>query len=142
MAKIVSLTTHLSAKQRDVVLLMAQGVSHRQISQTTGVALQTLYNWRSANPAFRQELARLQEHLYEEGVRGLKGLVQEATSTLCSVMTSSDARDADRIAAARTVLQFAVGPEPGERAGDVEDENEFGGLAQQIIEIVRSASAP
>ena len=141
MAKIVSLSAHLTAKQRDVVLLMAQGMSHRQISEKTGIALQTLYNWRSANTAFRKELAALQKHLYEEGIRALQGLMQEATSTLCSVMADSGARDADRIAAARAVLQYAVGSELGDRTAHADEEEEFDGLAQQIVEIVRSGNA-
>lgn len=140
MAKIVSLSGHLSAKQREVVLLIAQGISYKSISETTGVAVQTLYNWRSANPAFRRELVRLQEQLYEEGIRALHGLVHEATSTLGSVMTNPDARDSDRIAAARAVLQFATGSGPEERSGEALDEEEFGNLAQQVIEIVRLGS--
>lgn len=141
MAQIVNLSARITAKQRDVLLLMAQGESYRAISETTGVALQTLYNWRSANTAFRRELVRLQEHLYAEGIRGLRGLLHEATSTLRAVMTDSSTRDADRIAAARTVLQFAVAVEPEARSDDIGDEFDFSDLAEQIVEIVRSRNA-
>lgn len=140
MADVVSLCTHLTAKQRDVLLLMAQGVSYKTISEVTGIAVQTLYNWRSGNADFHRELSRLQEHLYAEGVSCLRGLLHEATSTLSSVMTSPTARDADRIAAARTVLQFAGSSEPAAGTGDDEQDRDFRGLAEQIADIVRKGN--
>ena len=141
MGQIVSISDHLSAKQRDALLLMAQGSAFKEIAERTGVAIQTLYNWKSSDHRFRDELSRLQQRLYDDGIDALRGLVHEATATLGAVMSNPSARDSDRISAARTVLQFAVTAEVGERDERDEDEREFRQLASEISRLARSANA-
>lgn len=141
MGQLVEIADHLAGKKREAFLLMARGMSCREISEQTGLAVQTLYNWRSADPAFRSELARLQRDLYDEGVGALRGLVQDATATLCSVMSNPAARDVDRIGAARTVLQLAMSAQDG-RSPDVdEDDREFRDVADELARLVRTGNA-
>lgn len=140
MAEILDIAYHLSAKQREALQLMASGLALRQVAERTGVAMQTLYNWRSSHATFRRELELVQRQLHDEGMHALRGLVHEATATLASVMASPNSRDSDRIAAARTVLQFC---NSGETAGedgcrDPED-GEFLAVAEDIARLVRAA---
>ena len=142
MAEILDIALHLTAKQREALQLMAAGLALRQVSERTGVAIQTLYNWRSSHATFRLELDLVQRRLHEEGLNALRGLVHEATATLAGVMASPNSRDSDRIAAARTVLQFCS---PGDTAspgsGPDSEDAEFLEVAEDIARLVRAADA-
>lgn len=141
MGDLVEMQEHLKGKRREALFLMARGLSCKEISGQTGLAVQTLYNWRSADPAFRSELTRLQRELFEEGIGALRGLVQQATATLCSVMSNPVARDADRVGAARTVLQFAMSAQDGRNPDLDEDDREFRDVADELARLVRAGNA-
>lgn len=138
MGDLVEMQEHLKGKRHDALLLMARGVSCKQISQQTGIAVQTLYNWRSSDPAFRSELSGLQRKLYAQGIDALHGLVREAVESLSSVMRDPAARDADRIAAARTVLQFAMSAQDDQGSDGDEDDREFREVADELARLVRA----
>lgn len=141
MAEILDIASHLTAKQREALQLMAAGLALRQVSERTGVAVQTLYNWRSSHEAFRRELDLVQRQLHEEGLQALRGLVHEATATLAGVMADSDSRDSDRIAAARTVLQFcSLGGAASQESGRDSEDAEFLSVAEDIARLVRAAN--
>jgi hypothetical protein len=137
MGDLVEMQEQLAGKRHEAVLLMASGLSCKQISQQIGIAVQTLYNWRSADPAFRAELTRLQRKLYD----ALRGLVREAVESLSSVMSDPAARDSDRIAAARTVLQFAMSAQHGDNPDIGEDDREFREVADELARLVRAGHA-
>jgi len=141
MGDLVEMQEHLKGKRHDALLLMARGVSCKQISQQTGIAVQTLYNWRSGDPAFRAELSGLQRQLYAQGIDALHGLVREAVESLASVMGDPATRDSDRIAAARTVLQFAMSAKDGRSLDVDEDELEFREVADELARLVRAGHA-
>jgi hypothetical protein len=141
MGDLVEMQEQLAGKRHEAVLLMASGLSCKQISQQIGIAVQTLYNWRSADPAFRAELTRLQRKLYAEGIDALRGLVREAVESLSSVMSDPAARDSDRIAAARTVLQFAMSAQHGDNPDIGEDDREFREVADELARLVRAGHA-
>lgn len=141
MGDIVGLEDRVNGKRREALLLMARGLSCPQVSERTGLAVQTLYNWRSSDPAFRVELSRLQRELYGEGVDALRGLVREAVESLSYVMSDPAARDSDRIAAARTVLQFAMSAQDGRSPDLDQDDREFREVADELARLVRAGHA-
>jgi hypothetical protein len=106
------LAARLSPQQRRAILLLAEGVTPGEVAERLGASRQTVYNWRSGHPGFRQALAELQAAQYLAGREALQGLLQEAAHTLGAIMANTAARDADRIAAARTVLQFGLSEPP------------------------------
>lgn len=141
MAEILDIASHLTAKQREALQLMAAGLALRHVSERTGIAVQTLYNWRSSHEAFRRELGMVQRQLHEEGLQALRGLVHEATATLAGVMGNPDSRDSDRIAAARTVLQFcSPGGAASQESGRDPEDAEFLLVAEDIARLVRAAN--
>lgn len=139
MGDLVEMQEHLKGKRQEALLLMARGVPCTQISKQTGIATQTLYNWRSADSAFRAELAGLQRKLFAEGVAALHGLVREAVESLAGVMGDPAARDSDRISAARTVLQFSMLAREGLDSQVDEDDREFREVAEELAQLVRAA---
>lgn len=140
MGQVLDISAHLSARQREVLLLLARGMSVGEVAGQTKVAVQTIYNWKSGDAGFRRELARLQDCLFDEGVESLRGLVHTATATLGEIMVTSEARDADRIAAARTVLQFAMSAQDGRSADVDEDDREFREVADELARLVRTGN--
>jgi len=96
----------LTAKQRRGVLLLAAGETPAEVAKKLGVSKGTVYNWKSQNQEFQRELDLTNMRLYEQGIAELRALVFFATGSLRSVLLSQDTADRDRIAAARTVLQY------------------------------------
>lgn len=139
MGELVDISDHLRGKRQEALLLMARGLSCKQVSDQTGIPIQTLYNWRSSESTFRAELARLQRALYAEGVGALCGLVRQAAESLAGVMNDSAAKDGDRIAAARTVLQFAMTSRTGSPVEVDQEDAEFRSIATELAQLVRAA---
>jgi hypothetical protein len=138
---VLELSGHLSSKQREVLLLLARGNSPSVAASKANVAVQTIYNWKSCNPEFRLELERLQNRLYQEGVGSLRSLVHQAAATLREIMSRDAARDSDRIAAARTVLQFAMSAQDGGDPDVGEDDREFRDVVEELAKLVRTGHA-
>lgn len=113
----------LTAKQRRAILLLAFGSPPAEVALEVGVATGTVYNWKSQHVEFQAELEAAQVRVQIEGARQLKCLVAEAASSLRSILICPTAADRDKIAAARTVLQFSdsmksiESPEPVEQGG-------------------------
>ena len=142
MGEVVEFSEALSAKQRECALLMAQGCSCRQTAELTGLAVQTLYNWRSGHADFRQELRRLQNRVYAEGVEQIRSLVGQATETLRVIMADPDAAHRDKLAAARAVLDYAgVSPEVATEFPDEPVDEEFEALFAKVQAVIGEADA-
>lgn len=141
MGDLVDFSEALSQKQRDAMLLMAQGLSCPEISEQLGVAAGTLYNWKSQNAEFRLALRRLQSQLFAEGVNNLRGLVGQATATLANILADAAARDTDKLAAARLVLQYA-GVDGGEQGQvrEPEPDETFAQAAAEIAAFLRKGT--
>lgn len=106
MGELVSFNKMLSQKQRQGILLLAEGFTPAQVGKKLNVAAKTISNWKCA-PDFRAELDTIQRQFFAEGVSQLRALVGQATATLRTVMADKSASHRDKIAAARTVYQFA-----------------------------------
>lgn len=106
MVQLVSFNEKLSQKQRQALLLLAEGQTPSEAGKRLNIAGKTVSNWK-CSPDFRAELDAIQRQLFAEGVSQLRALVGLATTTLRSVMADEAATHRDRITAARTVYQFA-----------------------------------
>lgn len=104
--QLVSFNETLSQKQRQAILFLAEGSTPAETGKKLNVAAKTISNWKCSRD-FRAELDAVQRQLFAEGVSQLRALVGQATATLRSVMADVSATHRDRIAAARTVYQFA-----------------------------------
>lgn len=96
----------LRERERIAVELLAQGKTCREISRQLGITERALYNIRRKPIVQRAVYARQQELLDESAGQGIN-VVGQAVSTLTEIMNNPEARDADRIAASRALMQGA-----------------------------------
>lgn len=96
----------LTTRQRLAVDLLARGHTCRHVARELGVTERTIHTYRK-KPAVMKAILRAQEDIMSEG--GSRGVstVPEAVETLTAIMTDSTARDADRIAASRALMNGA-----------------------------------
>jgi len=104
--ELVSFNEALSQKQRQAILLLAEGYTPAEVGKKLHVASKTVSNWKCSRD-FRAQLDAIQRQFFVEGVSQLRALVGQATATLRMVMADESATHRDKIAAARTVYQFA-----------------------------------
>jgi hypothetical protein len=139
MGEVINLDETLNSRQQVAVLLLAQGHSYADASERAKVSIGTLYNWKSQNTAFRSQLETLQRQLYTEGVKNLQALVGQATETLRAAMAADDSSYRDKIAAARTVYQYAgLDMTPVDTGPDTAEDENFEATFNELAELVRS----
>ncbi len=132
MGELVNFNEALSQKQRQAILLLAEGHTPSEVGKNLNIAAKTVSNWK-CDKAFRAQLNLVQRQFFAEGVSQLKALVGQATATLRAVMADKSATHRDQIAAARTVYQFANLDDARADTGDQEaDEPLFEAVCQEI----------
>jgi transposase-like protein len=96
----------LTPRQRLAVDLIARGHTVRHIARELNVTERTIHNYRR-KPTVMKAVLRAQEDLMTEG--GSRGVstVPEAVETLTAIMNDEDARDSDRIAASKALMNGA-----------------------------------
>ena len=141
MGDVVEIGAALTAKQQQGLLLLAEGLSCGEVAARLKLSPQTIYNWRSSDAKFRRELDLLQRDQYEAGLRALRSSVYQAATLLSQVMSDPAARDSDRIAAARTVLQFGgAAATLADPSSDEAPDEMFEAVAEEIAQLVKAGA--
>lgn len=96
----------LTTRQRLAVDLLARGHTSRYVARELNVSERTIHTYRK-KPAVMTAILRAQEEIMSQG--GSRGIstVPEAVETLTAIMNDENARDADRIAASRALMNGA-----------------------------------
>jgi hypothetical protein len=97
----------LTPRQRLAVDLLARGHTCRHVARELGVTERTIHTYRK-KPAVMTAVLRAQEDYMSEGGGQGVSSVPEAVQTLTKIMNDPQARDSDRIAASRALMNGAV----------------------------------
>ncbi len=93
----------LSQEQQNAIEHLLQGKSDRAVSETVGVARQTVWEWRNRDPLFIAELNRQRSEMWKEARERLKTLANRALDVVESQLDSGDPKSS--LAAAKYILQ-------------------------------------
>lgn len=127
-------TTRLQPSPRQTLALDAlfSGLPDSEAAAAAGVCRETLYRWKTKDPAFIAERNRRQRELWESSVSVARSMIQEALVVVRRSLTSDELTPAQKLAAAERILAtFDAGAalrswaEPGEggvTAEEVADE--------------------
>jgi transposase-like protein len=96
----------LNERQRIAANFLARGTSIRETARKIGVSEKAVYNWRQ-RPAVQQAISRIQQDLLSETGGMNISTIPDAIKVLDSIINDEDARAADRISAARTLMSGA-----------------------------------
>lgn len=96
----------LNERQRIAATFLAQGKTIRETARQLGVSEKSVYTWRQ-RPAVQQAIARIQQDLLSETGGMNISTIPDAIRVLDEIINNDDARAADRIAAARTLMSGA-----------------------------------
>ena len=96
----------LNERQRIAANFLARGTTIREIARKLGVSEKAVYTWRQ-RPAVQQAVARIQQELLSETGGMNISTIPDAIKVLDSIINDEDARAADRISAARTLMSGA-----------------------------------
>jgi len=97
----------LTPRQRLAVDLLAKGHTCRHVARELGVTERTIHTYRKKPAVMRAVLRAQEDYMSEGGGRGVSS-VPEAVQTLTDIMNDPQARDSDRIAASRALMNGAA----------------------------------
>ena len=96
----------LNERQRIAANFLARGTTIRETARKIGVSEKSVYTWRQ-RPAVQQAISRIQQELLSETGGMNISTIPAAIQVLDSIINDEDARAADRISAARTLMSGA-----------------------------------
>jgi transposase-like protein len=96
----------LNERQRIAANYLARGTTIRETARKIGVSEKSVYLWRQ-RIAVQQAIARIQQELLSETGGMNISTIPDAIKLLDSIINDTEARNADRIAAARTLMSGA-----------------------------------
>lgn len=96
----------LNERQRIAANYLARGTTIRETARKIGVSEKSVYSWRQ-RPAVQQAIARIQQELLSETGGMNISTIPDAIKLLDSIINDTEARNTDRIAAARTLMSGA-----------------------------------
>ena len=99
-------TDGLNECQRIAANYLARGTTIRETARKIGVSEKSVYLWRQ-RPAVQQAIARIQQELLSETGGMNISTIPDAIKLLDSIINDPEARNTDRIAAARTLMSGA-----------------------------------
>jgi transposase-like protein len=96
----------LNERQRIAANYLARGTTIRETARKIGVSEKSVYLWRQRT-AVQQAIARIQQELLSETGGMNISTIPDAIKLLDSIINDPEARNTDRIAAARTLMSGA-----------------------------------
>jgi transposase-like protein len=102
-----SIIDGLREQERLAADLLARGKTCREVARSLGVSERALYNWRK-RPAVQRAIYNMQQELIDSSESRNVALMPEAIATLTEIMSDTNARASDRIAASRALLNGAA----------------------------------
>ena len=105
MAKVSPLPRNaiLKERERTAALLLAQGKTNRAVAAKLGVTEKTIWNYRQ-KPAVQRVIRETQEEFADMSGSMAVTVIPEAIAMLQGILNDPDARDSDKIQAARTLM--------------------------------------
>jgi len=116
----------LSTPQRRAISSLLSERSTRSAAVAAKVAERTLWRWLS-DPIFREELAKQEGAILDEATRGLLSMQGAALEVFDGVLKDKNAKDADKLRAAESVLDYLL---------KLRDHNDFEKRLREIEEAV------
>lgn len=126
----------LRERERLAVDLLARGKTIRHVARELGLAERTIWNYRQ-RPEVQRAIFNLQQELISETGGQSLHTVPEALKVLTDIMNDPEARDADRIAASRTLISGAQGFSERKII-----ERQLADLERQLLATLAVATAP
>ena len=96
----------LNERQRIAANYLARGTTIRETARKIGVSEKSVYSWRQRT-AVQQAIAHIQQELLSETGGMNISTIPDAIKLLDSIINDTEARNTDRIAAARTLMSGA-----------------------------------
>lgn len=96
----------LTERQRIAANYLARGTTIRETARKIGVSEKSIYTWRQRS-AVQQAISRIQQEMLSETGGMNISTIPDAISVLDNIINDENARAADRIAAARTLMSGA-----------------------------------
>jgi transposase-like protein len=96
----------LNERQRIAANYLARGTTIRETARKIGVSEKSVYLWRQRT-AVQQAIARIQQELLSETGGMNISTIPDAIKLLDTIINDPEARNTDRIAAARTLMSGA-----------------------------------
>lgn len=96
----------LTERQRIAANYLARGTTIRETARKIGVSEKSIYTWRQ-RAAVQQAISRIQQEMLSETGGMNISTIPDAIKVLDNIINDDDARAADRIAAARTLMSGA-----------------------------------
>ena len=96
----------LNERQRIAANYLARGTTIRETARKIGVSEKSVYSWRQRT-AVQQAIARIQQELLSETGGMNISTIPDAIKLLDSIINDTEARNTDRIAAARALMSGA-----------------------------------
>ena len=96
----------LNERQRIAANYLARGTTIRETARKIGVSEKSIYTWRQRAPV-QQAISRIQQEMLSETGGMNISTIPDAISVLDAIINDENARAADRIAAARTLMSGA-----------------------------------
>ena len=82
-------------------------LTNKDAAKVSGVGLRTIQRWLAEHQEFKDELHKAEVQVSDQASRRLIGAQELAITGLLHVLTSPTTKDADRLRAARTLLDYA-----------------------------------
>lgn len=98
----------LRERERLAVDLLARGKTIREVSRALQLSERTIWNYRR-KPQVQRAIFNLQQELMQQSGGQSLSAVPQAIDVLTEIMNNPEARDADRIAASRSIINGAQG---------------------------------
>jgi transposase-like protein len=96
----------LTERQRIAANYLARGTTIRETARKIGVSEKSIYTWRQ-RAAVQQAISRIQQEMLSETGGMNISTIPDAINVLDNIINDDNARAADRIAAARTLMSGA-----------------------------------
>ena len=97
----------LAERKRQAGVLLAQGKTVREVAKRLCVSEKTIWNYRQ-KPEVQAVIRETQIEYADMGGGLAMTIIPDAIATLQHIMTDPDARDSDKINAARTLMSGSV----------------------------------
>lgn len=97
----------LSAKQLRAVALLAAGSNVKSTAAELDVNVRQITRWRESED-FREAERATQKEIYSEAIAAVVGAMGGAVATLAAICADTEASSANRIAAARVLLEHGL----------------------------------
>jgi len=119
--------TGLNSRQTRALQAILASPSLAEAARRSGIGEATIRRWMRQDAEFQESVAEARRAALSGVLTGLQTGMADAAQALREIATSTSARDADRIAASRTLLQLGI-----QAVGEVETTERLDSIEQAL----------